>query len=211
MNFPDDTLEQKAESVGRVMPHTEVSPDTDPRALLPPLWGICCPPLEMHTACCRGQNPAARFRRALPGPLCPAALQGQSWASIPERLPAKPLCSLLSCLRCVFAKPTVCFRAARVASERSQGTDFSYTALSPRLPLPLAPTEFCLDLGVNTWFPCVLSLCRGVGVGASCAPRPQGSPQSPPSSSGFFPTSTLVLSSNQPECPCPWPGHHTWV
>lgn len=26
MNFPEDTMEQKAESVGRVMPHTEVSP-----------------------------------------------------------------------------------------------------------------------------------------------------------------------------------------
>lgn len=26
MNFPEDTLEQKAGSVGRIMPHTEVSP-----------------------------------------------------------------------------------------------------------------------------------------------------------------------------------------
>lgn len=26
MNYPEDTLEEKAESVGRVMPHTEVSP-----------------------------------------------------------------------------------------------------------------------------------------------------------------------------------------
>lgn len=26
LNFPTDTLEQKKESVGRIMPHTEVSP-----------------------------------------------------------------------------------------------------------------------------------------------------------------------------------------
>lgn len=30
MNYPEDTLEEKAESVGRVMPHTEVSPQQMP-------------------------------------------------------------------------------------------------------------------------------------------------------------------------------------
>lgn len=36
MNFPEDTLEQKAGSVGRIMPHTEVSPLMDAlRAHLP--------------------------------------------------------------------------------------------------------------------------------------------------------------------------------
>lgn len=33
MNYPEDTLEQKAESVGRIMPHTEVSPRRMPPEL----------------------------------------------------------------------------------------------------------------------------------------------------------------------------------
>lgn len=30
MNFPEDTVEQKAETVGRIMPHTEVSRTLEP-------------------------------------------------------------------------------------------------------------------------------------------------------------------------------------
>lgn len=30
MNFTEDTVERKAESVGRIMPHTEVSPSPSP-------------------------------------------------------------------------------------------------------------------------------------------------------------------------------------
>lgn len=30
MNFEEDTVEQKAETVGRILPHTEVSPSPGP-------------------------------------------------------------------------------------------------------------------------------------------------------------------------------------
>ena len=39
MNFTEDTVEQKAESVGRVMPHTEVGP----RPHVPPFAWVSPP------------------------------------------------------------------------------------------------------------------------------------------------------------------------
>lgn len=44
MNFTEDTVEQKAESVGRVMPHTEVGPRQPPSHHSPGCgpWDIYC-------------------------------------------------------------------------------------------------------------------------------------------------------------------------
>lgn len=44
MNFAEDTVQEKAESVGRVMPHTEVSPRPYP----PLSWGGTLAPQDSY-------------------------------------------------------------------------------------------------------------------------------------------------------------------
>lgn len=88
MNFTEDTVEQKAESVGRIMPHTEVS--SGPRPLDPTSYlSTGAPSLGTFTVFYQGAMQLPQGAENTPSPPAARASPGLAWGFLcglrPER------------------------------------------------------------------------------------------------------------------------------